>query len=279
MFDLDAITSSFSPHIDSLLSTDVYDPSSYIETTYTLGDPTLLECDFQLMPDNCAVEAERSIINLFIDTPLTQQDAMYVSASNGWYRPGAGTSPADVGGMMDLFGIPNHTVVNANVADLARELAQGHGVIVGVDSQELWDNGPLAELKQWLSTTFGIDFGDSGANHAVVVTGIDVTDPSAPMVIINDSGVPDGQGMPYPMDKFLQSWEDSNCYYTATDIPLPSDHLAGAQGDMLADIVGNFVGGFVAGLVGDPTLILPVAQITDSFIENMFADDNLIASL
>lgn len=283
MFDSDTSPTLAEFVIDSLVDTPVYDSTTPLDTTYTLGDPALLDCELQIMPDNCAVEAERSIVNLFIDTPLTQQDAMYISASNGWYHPGDGTAPADVGGMMDLYGIPNHTVMNANVADLARELAQGHGIIVGVDSQELWDRGPLAELKQWLSSTFGIDFGNTGADHAVVVTGIDVTDPSNPMVIINDSGVPGGQGQPYPMDKFLQSWEDSNCYYTATDIPLPAENLAGAQGDVLVDIVGDFVGGFtggmIAGLVGDPTLVIPVAEFTDSLIENVFSDDGLIASL
>lgn len=283
MFDSDTSPTLAEFVIDSLVETPVYDSTTPLDTTYTLGDPTLLDCELQIMPDNCAVEAERSIVNLFIDTPLTQQDAMYISASNGWYHPGDGTAPADVGGMMDLYGIPNHTVMNANVADLARELAQGHGVIVSVDSQELWDRGPLAELKQWLSSTFGIDFGNTGADHAVVVTGIDVTDPSNPMVIINDSGVPGGQGQPYPMDKFLQSWEDSNCYYTATDIPLPAENLAGAQGDVLVDIVGDFVGGFtggmIAGLVGDPTLVIPVAEFTDTLIEETFSDDGLIASL
>ena len=283
MFDSDSSPTLAEFVVDSLLDTPVYDSTTPLDTTYTLGDPALLDCELQIMPDNCAVEAERSIVNLFIDTPLTQQDAMYISASNGWYHPGDGTAPADVGGMMDLYGIPNHTVMNANVADLARELAQGHGIIVGVDSQELWDRGPLAELKQWLSSTFGIDFGNTGADHAVVVTGIDVTDPSNPMVIINDSGVPGGQGQPYPMDKFLQSWEDSNCYYTATDIPLPAENLAGAQGDVLVDIVGDFVGGFtggmIAGLVGDPTLVIPVAEFTDSLIEETFSDDGLIASL
>ena len=271
-----------------------FDESPLEADSITIGSPSLLNCDYQLMPDNCAVEAERSIINVFVDPPLSQQDAMYVSATNGWYQPGAGTSPTDIGHMMDIYNIPNHTVVDASVTDLAQELAQGHGVIVGVDAQELWDNGPLAELKQWLSNTFGIDFGDIGANHAVVVTGIDVTDPSNPMVIINDSGVPNGEGQPYPMDKFLQSWEDSNCYYTATDIPLPSGNLQGsaenmasALSDILGDLAGAFAGGFTGAATfsatGDPIAAIAVgldtAQVTNNLVESFFENDSLIADL
>lgn len=265
----------------------------------TIGSPDLLDCEWQIAPDNCAVEAERSIINTFLKHPLSQEDAMYISASNGWYQPGFGTSPEVIGQMMDLHGIPNHTVMDASVADLANELAQGHGVIVGVDSDELWDQGLLAELKQWISETFGIDFGDVGANHAIVVTGIDVSDPSNPMVIINDSGVPNGQGQPYPLEKFLQSWEDSGFYYTATDVALPSENIHGTTDDMglvLANLAENIGIGDIAGIaVGDFNDIFAytlsddigasisfgteVAPGTAGFVDNIFADDEFIASL
>ncbi len=299
MFDINPNISDIIEDITTidlpLTETPVFDPAPLDALgPFTIGDPTIIDCELQIMPDNCAVEAERSIINLFVNPPLSQQDAMYVSATNGWYQPGAGTSMTDIGQMMDTYGIPNHTVVDASVADLARELAMGHGVIVGVDSEELWDNGPLAELKQWLSETFGIDFGDIGANHAVVVTGIDVTDPANPMVIINDSGVPGGEGQPYPMDKFLQSWEDSNCYYTATDVPLPSENLHGsaenmntALGDILGDLTGAFIAGFTGAaafsLTGDPITAVAVGadagMFTNDLVESFFSDDSTIAAL
>lgn len=280
--------------LDCLTEIPIFDSIDMPQGDTTIGDPNKLECEFQIRPDNCAVEAERSIINIFLDSPLTQQEAIYISSSHGWYQPGVGTSQADIGQMMDTYNIPNHTVVNASVTDLAGELAQGHGIIVGVDSEELWDTGLLAELKQWLSNTFGIDFGDTGANHAVVVTGIDVTDPNNPMVIINDSGVPNGQGQPYPMDKFLHAWEDSNCYYTATDVPLPDRNLVASQGDfsmVMADVLGDLVGGFAGGFVGGATLSstgdpisallvgIDTYQVTDNLVEDFFADANAIAEI
>lgn len=277
----------------------LFESSMPSDDALTIGDPSLLDCEFQCAPDNCAVEAERSIINLFVDSPLSQQDAIYVSSSNGWYQPGVGTSPSHIGQMMDLYDIPNHTVVDASIADIAQELAQGHGVIVGVDSHELWDQGPLAELKQWLSANTGADFGDASANHAVVVTSIDVSDPANPMVIINDSGVPNGQGVPYPMEKFLQCWEDSNCYYTATDIPLPTGNIHGSMADMntalanmslgcsVGDLVGSFIGGYTGAAAYNETgsLISAVehgfhsAVSSARLLDEVFSDDGIIANL
>ncbi len=216
---------------DDIVYVDDYDTTDDMANT-TIGDPDALECETQIAPDNCAVEAERSIINAFVENPLSQEEAMYISATNGWYQPGVGTPIDVIGQMMEFHGIPNHTVVDATVADLACELSQGHGVIVGVDSAELMDCGPMAELRLWMESTFGIDSGEAGANHAVVVTGIDVSNPTHPMVIINDSGVPNGKGVAYPMEKFLQAWEDSNCHYTATSIPLPYTCLQGSNHDM-----------------------------------------------
>lgn len=57
---------------------------------------------------------------------------------------------------------------------------QGHKVIVGVDSGELWDN----KLLGWWNDFFHGDTPD----HALVVAGIDMADPNNPMVILTDPG-------------------------------------------------------------------------------------------
>lgn len=191
-----------------------------------IGAPDI-QADFsemQIFDDNCAVCAEMTIIDQFRpDLDLTQADAAYISAENGWYMPGYGTPMEDIGNLMDVFGIENHTVTNATIADLASELQQGHGVIVSVNSSQLWETGPLAEMKSFIYKTLGIDNPESmPADHAITVTGIDMTDPQNPQVIINDSGVPDGAAVAYPLDKFMDAWENGNFYYTATNQPLPS---------------------------------------------------------
>lgn len=299
MFDSD----SYEDMPDFLSEEDVYtlpDTSVEYDTTslpITIGNPDLYTHALQIAPDNCAVEAERCIINQFLDKDLTQEDAMYISHSNGWYQPGSGTSMSDVGNMMNQFGIPNHSVDNASVADLASELQQGHAVIVGVDSQELWDSGVMADLKQWLSETFGVDFGDAGANHAVTVTGIDVSDPANPQVILNDSGDPNGAAKPYPMDKFLAAWEDSGFHYTATDVSLPDQCILGDKSelstlDCLVAAGSGFAGGLIGGYTGMEVFATtgnPIAAFgagyeatvgtTNTLLDLYFGDDNNIVNL
>ena len=196
-----------------------------------IGTPEV-QADFsemQIFSDNCAVCAETSIINQFFpDLELDQESAAYISASNGWYVPGEGTSPDVVGNLMEHFGIETHTVSNATVEQLAMELQQGHGVVVGIRADELWESGPLAELKDALCEIYGLDNSTyQPANHAITVTGIDMSDPENPMVIINDSGVPDGAGASYPLDKFLDAWKNSDFQYVATNDPIPAMNAEG----------------------------------------------------
>ncbi len=237
--------------------------------------------EWQRSDDTCAVVSEMSIINQF-GHDLTQEQAAYISSENGWYMPGGGTSPMHIGNMMDLYDIPNHTVLGATVADLAQELQAGHGVIVGVDSAELWAEGPLAELWQYLKSALGLDNSMfSPANHAVVVTGIDMSDPNHPQVIINDSGAPDGASARYPLDKFMDAWENSDFYYVATDEPMPgtqpglldqidfSPWLA-LLGEVAPVVVGGIVGGGAMAMGLDPLTSTDLGIVSASLVEDFF---------
>lgn len=192
------------------------------DNEYFIGDPASQMDDWIFQDaDNCAVAAETSIINQFGVDSISLDDASYISASHGWYQPGMGTDPSEIGNLMDLAGIPNHTVMDGTMEQLAFELQQGHGVIVGVNADELWDQGILNEIKQFFLDAFGLD-NVNPANHAVTVTGIDISDPDCPMVIINDSGTPNGAAVKYPLDQFQDAWENSGFHYTATDVPIPN---------------------------------------------------------
>jgi len=234
------------------------------DNEYYIGNPGAQFDDWILQnaPDNCAVAAETSIINQFGGEHLSLDDASYISASNGWYQPGMGTSFNDIGNLMDLGGIPNHSVMGASIEQLAGELQNGNGVIVGINSHELWDEGIWNNIKQFFYDAFGLDTPDfNPANHAVVVTGIDVSDSAHPMVIINDSGTPNGAAVRYPLDKFTDAWENSGFYYTATDVPIPNSHLASP--DSLGFDVRDFLGLGTTLLTGDVTTGMIVNQIAD----------------
>lgn len=195
--------------------------------------------DMQEFVDNCEPTAESFIIKQFGYDNISTNDFAYISNANGWYQPGGGTNPEHLGDMMDIFGIDNHTVSNATIQDLASEIANGHGVIVGVRADQLWDQGPLQDLWNWLADIFGFDNPvDSPADHAVCVTGIDMSDPDNPMVILNDPGHPNGQGAAYPLDRFMDAWENSNFVMNSTDSPLPAFT---AQNEAIRDSISQYL--------------------------------------
>ncbi len=234
---------------------------------FYIGDPhaQLNHWEHQNMPDNCAVAAQSSILNQFgFDVSL--DEANYVAVSNGWYVPGFGTSTDDVGNLLEAYGVPTHSVENASIEQLAGELQQGHSVIVSVNSGQLWDQGPMAEFWNWLVKAFGLDnSASSPADHAVVVTGIDLSDMKNPQVIINDPGHPDGAGKLYPLDRFMDAWENSDFHYTATSVP-PGDSGA------VAFNIGEFLGwgttaaAYAAGF--DPASAMQAGQFVHSLVND-----------
>jgi hypothetical protein len=179
-----------------------------------------------------AVVAQRGIIEAFTGVPISEAQLVYDATVNGWLSDG-GMSPMDVGNLLRLYGIDCHEATGANIEALMAELAQGHKVIVGVDSGEIWNQDYPLE-----------DFFHQAADHAIWVTGINLDDPNNPKVIVNDSGDPNGAGKEYELSVFVDAWEDSGFLYVATDDAPLDFHLAArgfdpAQG-VFSDMVSYF---------------------------------------
>lgn len=169
----------------------------------------------QSFPDSCAIKSQQLILHDFgID--VSEVDLVQTAAANGWYN--GGTAPEDVGNLLELANIPITRQENANIFNLVNELAQGHKVIVGLDADEMWYNDSISDkLKNWYN-----DFlGESGGNHALIVAGIDTSDPNNIQVIVKDPGSGD-DGKPYPLDQFMDAWSDANCYMVSTAVAVPS---------------------------------------------------------
>lgn len=165
----------------------------------------------QLYDDTCAIKSQQIVLKSFgqdIPEEILRQEAINL----GIYSPGHGTLPDDAGELLNSHNVPTHVVHNAHVYDLVSELAQGHKVIVGVDSGELWHPSVAEKME---------DIFGEHADHALVVTGIDTTDPDNVEVIITDPGSGD-VAIRYPMAQFIDAWHDSHCIMIATDIPAPS---------------------------------------------------------
>ncbi len=167
----------------------------------------------QSYPDTCAIRCQEFILEQFSGRQISEDALIKQAMDHGWYQPGSGTSGQDVGNLLELNGVPVTRYHDATIFNLSNELAQGHKVIVGVDSGELWHRNSLLDA---LSDKLGI----SGADHAIVVSGIDTSDPDHIQVIVSDPGT--GQAAAsYPLEQFVDAWQDSGFYMVATQNPAP----------------------------------------------------------
>lgn len=162
--------------------------------------------------DTCAIKSQQIILNEF-GLDVTEDQLVKVALEKGWYtRDGSGTTFENVGNLLEYAGIDVTRQVDANVFSLVSELSQGHKVIVGVDSGELW----RGKIQGWFKDFF---IGDT-PDHAIVVAGIDTSDPNNVMVIVDDPGTGDYHKA-YPLGEFMDAWSDSQCYMVATNDPVP----------------------------------------------------------
>lgn len=165
-------------------------------------DPTV----YQYYNDTCAIQSQHLVLQQFgID--VTQEQLIEVAKENGWYAEGYGTPMNMVGKLLEYYGVEVTGSEGNNIFNLSNELAQGHQVIVGVDSQELVDPEAAAGIDE----TYG-----EAADHALVVVGIDTSDPDNVQVIVTDPGTGSRQ-LAYPADQFMDAWKDSNCFMVSTD--------------------------------------------------------------
>lgn len=182
----------------------------YLPSAYTIhGDAAVnvLSDDVrQLYDDTCAIKSQQLILKDFgievSEVQLRDEANIY-----GWYD--GGTSPSDVGKLLELHGVGVSQYDNANIFNLVNELAQGHKVIVGVDSGELWKDNLFDRI-----------FEDAKADHALIVSGVDTSNPEDVRVILTDPGTGDLL-KDYPMEHFVDAWQDSNCFMVTTNDPVP----------------------------------------------------------
>lgn len=151
----------------------------------------------------CAVVSQKMILQQF-GIEVSEAQLVY-EATSGGFLTSEGSAMEDLGRLLESHGVPTHQ--SFGVEGLVRELSQGHKVIVGVDSGELW------------GTDWSIEdlFIGGRADHALVVSGLDLSDPGNPQAVLNDPGHPDGAGVRVPLGQFLDAWSDSGQFYVATD--------------------------------------------------------------
>jgi len=187
---------------------------TYGEEGQNLHDPIFIQ-----QPDDhsCALRSQQIVLRDFgIDIPF--EDLERIALEAGVYT-NQGTYTCDIGKVLEIAGVGMHQVPGSTIYDLTNELAQGHRVIVSVDAHELWYNDSImGKMTNWFNDVFG----EQGGNHALIVAGVEVNpdDPSDVKVVLTDPGSGDLR-IEYPLDQFMDAWQDSNCFMAATDDPAP----------------------------------------------------------
>lgn len=178
---------------------DNYDPDSVI------GDPAQNMENWHQQSDasSCAVVAQEFVLENVTGQEFTEEELCEFAMENGWFTPGAngGTLPYDVGNILEASGMTVIQSSNNDINHMAEVLQNGGNVIVGIDANEIWEGDNDTDFAPGME-----------ANHALQVIGIDYSNPDAPMVIVNDSGIQDGCGAMIPLDVFEDAWEDSGFF-------------------------------------------------------------------
>ena len=177
-----------------------FDPSQADPEDIT-GDPasSMEEWEYQGGTNRCALYSQKFIIDELTGQDVDIEQMADLAEENGWFSEEGGTPLLHMNKMLDYFGVENEMSFHNSEADLRECLENGGKVIVAVDADEIW----YGETDELFAPT-------DGANHAVQVIGIDDSDPENPMVILNDSGSPDGCGEMVPLDVFMDAWDDSS---------------------------------------------------------------------
>lgn len=179
----------------------------------------------------CAIRSQEIIMRDYGVT-IPQEELIAFAQSNGWYDPDPenGGTPRDAtGNLLDAVGIETKRYDDASIFDIISELRAGHRVIVSVDANELWvKNEPklykriFGELSNRLNDKMDEITGVQGANHALIVAGVNVNpaNPSDMKVVLIDSGSGD-VCIEYSFKDFKKAWDDSHCHMVTTTEPAP----------------------------------------------------------
>lgn len=179
-----------------------FDPNNIEDPLLISGNPaeSIKVWEFQGDTNRCALYSEKFVIEELTGLDIDIEEFARTARENGWFTEKGGTTLLNLNNMLDYYNINNEMSFNNDIDDIELCLNDGGKVIVSIDAEQIW-----------YGKDGNIFSPENSANHAVQVIGIDRTDPENPMVILNDSGIPNGRGSMIPLDVFEDAWAAGNC--------------------------------------------------------------------
>lgn len=156
--------------------------------------------------NSCAIVAQEEILNA-LGINLNEEQLVQIAEEHDWYDEKIGTAPQNIGKLLEFAGVAVDREYDCGLEDLERWLQQGEKIIVGVNSQEIWNP---------IRMSSGEPVEQFGQGHAIQVTGISKGEDGI-FIIANDSGIPDGESIPIAWDDFKNAWEDYGNFAVHTD--------------------------------------------------------------
>lgn len=164
------------------------------------GDPAsdMQHWEFQGPTGRCALYAQKFVIEEALGREVPIEELVDVAEQHGWFNEaqGGGTVTLNMDKLLEYYGVESEMSFDNDIEDLEQALNNGDNVIVSVDSGQIWYADPNNIFSP-----------ETQSDHAVQVIGIDRTNPQNPMVVLNDSGTPEGCGELVPLDVFENAWK------------------------------------------------------------------------
>jgi Peptidase_C39 like family len=211
--------------------------ASGFDYPHAVGDPGMdaTYWHYQGTDHTCAVVSQETILNELTGHHHTEGELLQDAVANGWCTD-KGTSMENMHKILEANGVETKQSEGNTLDDITAQLEQGNKVIVAINGNDVWDYEHTlrdVNLRDYQNIPL------SSPNHAVVVTGVDYSIPGTPMVILNDSGNPNGAAEIVPAGVFMVAWEHSNNYMVNTTGRLHESHPPTAQTAMLGDNFEN----------------------------------------
>ncbi|GAB4231589.1 MAG: hypothetical protein Kow00121_59830 [Elainellaceae cyanobacterium] len=206
---------------------------------------------YQQLDSSCSVVAQASVYHSITGQYVSEEEGCQIAASQGWFTAEEGTPTEEAGSLLNHLGVSIYRTYGATIDDLKTTLENNKKVLVSLDAYEIWE--PIRD-------ELGMPVEQADGGHAVWVTGIEQELDGSYRVVLNDSGIPDGQQFTVDYEDFANAWQDRDFRLIVADSSIANSSLVGNQEN--DEMLGNSYANWFTGNAGNDTLIGKAASDT-----------------